>query len=152
MRNTILYRWKERRGNKWPEHCLIWTQIPYTLVPMVYILLSKQWHLSFNPKKCLLYIVRFSSRPQHLITHDYHINNMPISNQNLYPDLGVILTSNLSWNEHYKHLLSNAYRTLSLIRRTFIATHCPFRTRNSIPSTGLFKTDVLLSCLETSIY
>ena len=84
---------------------------------------SQQWHLGFNPNKYVL--VRFTSRPQHLITQDYLINDMPISNQNLYRDLGVILTSNLSWNEHYKHLLSNAYRILSLIQRTFIATHCP---------------------------
>ena len=94
---------------------------------------SQQWHLSFNPKKCVL--VRYSSRPQHLITHDYLINDMPISNQNLYCDLGVILTSNLSWNE------------------TYIYRHSlPSEQENSIPSTGPLKTDVLLSCLETSIY
>ena len=87
-----------------------------------HLMWSQQWHLCFNPKKCLL--VRFSPRPQHSITHDYLINDMPISNQNSYRDLGVILTNNLSWNEHYKHLLSNAYRILSLIRRTFITTHC----------------------------
>ena len=84
---------------------------------------SQQWHLCFNSKKCVL--VRFSPSPHSSITNDYLINDLPISNQNLYRDLGVILTSNLSWNEHYKHLLSNAYRILSLIRRTFITTHCP---------------------------
>ena len=88
---------------------------------------SQQWHLCFNPKKCVL--VRFSPRPQSSITHDYLINDLPISNQKLYRDLGVILTSNLSWNEHYKHLLSNAYRVLSLFRCTFITTHCPQNKR-----------------------
>ena len=86
-----------------------------------------QWHLCFNPKKCVL--VRFSPRPHSSITHDYLINDLSISNQHLYHDFGVILTSNLSWNEHYKHLLSNAYRILSLIRRTFITTHCPQNKR-----------------------
>ena len=88
---------------------------------------SQQWHLCFNPKKCVL--VRFSPSPHSSITNDYLINDLPISNQNLYRDLGVILTSNLSWNEHYKHFLSNAYRILSLIRRIFITTHCPQNKR-----------------------
>ena len=88
---------------------------------------AQQWHLCFNPKKCVL--VRFYPSPHSSITNNYLINDLPISNQNLYRDLGVILTSNLSWNEHYKHLLSNAYRILSLTRHTFFTTHCPQNKR-----------------------
>ena len=34
-------------------------------------------------------------------------------------DLGVFISSDLSWNAHYKHITAKAYRSLRLIRRTF---------------------------------
>ena len=42
-----------------------------------------------------------------------------------HKDLGVILSVDLSWEKHHKAISSRAYRTLGLIRRTFIHNHLP---------------------------
>jgi len=39
--------------------------------------------------------------------------------RNCHHDLGLLVTSNLHWNEHYDMLLKKAYKTLGLIRRIF---------------------------------
>ena len=64
---------------------------------------NKFIHLSFN--------TQFST--------SYHVNCTPITSSNARCDLGIILSSNLSWKDHYTSLLSKAYRTLGLLRRTF---------------------------------
>ena len=53
----------------------------------------------------------------------YHLNNIPIDSKPSQKDLGVILSNNLSWSDHYRHILPKAYKTLGLIRRVF--SHSP---------------------------
>ena len=52
-------------------------------------------------------------------THTYYINGSPITTSDHYKDLGVILTTNLSWSKHYHYIVSKAYKSLGMIRRTF---------------------------------
>ena len=77
-------------------------------------------HMSFNESKSVL--LRFSSSPVSNIS--YHLNDIPIDGKLSQKDLGVILSNNLSWSDHYRHMdLPKAYKTLGLIRRVF--SHSP---------------------------
>ena len=50
---------------------------------------------------------------------EYNINNKTISKVVKIKDLGIILSSNLNWDYHYKKITGRAYKFLSLLRRTF---------------------------------
>ena len=49
------------------------------------------------------------------------INNCPLSIATTQRDLEMLLSSNLSWSDHYNCICSKAYRALNLIRRTIPA-------------------------------
>ena len=50
---------------------------------------------------------------------NYNIHGRELLVRNCHRDLGLLVTSNLHWNEHYDMLLKKAYKTLGLIRRIF---------------------------------
>ena len=82
---------------------------------------SNLWNLHFNPDKCAL--MRFTLREQPVL-FNYHINNSIISCKSLHRDLGLLISDNLCWDHHHKSILSKAYKTLYLLRRTFHNVHC----------------------------
>jgi len=49
----------------------------------------------------------------------YILNNIPIESRNSVKDLGVMITTDFSWTERHKIIISKAYKSLGLIRRTF---------------------------------
>ena len=64
---------------------------------------SKSLHLSFNQK--------FST--------SYTINATVINSLTTHKDLGISISSDLEWSLHQDNVLTKAYKTLGLIRRTF---------------------------------
>jgi len=83
---------------------------------------SQHWSLNFNAVKCAL--LRFSSGCPPT-AFNYIINGDLISAQETHRDLGIIMSSDLSWREHMKNILSRAYKTLNLIQRLFSTGHSP---------------------------
>lgn len=70
---------------------------------------SKSCHLSFN----------------HKISTSYSISGDTIVTKQSHKDLGVTLSSNLEWKPHHDIILSKAYKTLGLVRRTFSPSISP---------------------------
>ena len=52
----------------------------------------------------------------------HSVNDTPIASSSTHPDVGITISFNLSWNEHYDSILAKAYRTLGLLRHTFSNT------------------------------
>lgn len=77
---------------------------------------SNTWKLLFKEQKCAL-VRMCSSQPT--IEHTYYINGKAIANRESYRDLGVIISSDLTWCAHHDHIIARAYRSLGLLRRTF---------------------------------
>ena len=116
-------------------------QIKYCLVSLQCILEHYEFHnllssVSWSPSFAFMYIptytpvslneaecvyLRFSP---HLTPckHSYTLSNRPIQSSTSHRDLGVILTSDLSFSSHIQKITSEAYKILGLVRRTF---HCP---------------------------
>ena len=79
-----------------------------------------QWNLRLNGAKCA--ILKIALHPSHDAISDpsfqYSIAGNPVVSVQKQRDLGLTLTSNLSWSNHYDSISSKAYHALFLIRRT----------------------------------
>ena len=75
---------------------------------------SNAEHLLFNEIKSihLHFWKQFGS-------HKYTLNGKEIKNSDHYKDLGIIITTDLSFTLHYEAVAAKAYRMLGLLRRTF---------------------------------
>ena len=85
---------------------------------------SEKWSLLFNHTK----VVHISSR-SHLPT-SYTIGTSSITKVESHKDLGITLSSNLSWDAHYDHIIAKAYSILGLLRRVFSPQN-PTRSKNN---------------------
>ena len=78
---------------------------------------SKTWNMPFNENKFVH--LRFLPHLSPDSSPAYHINDTPIPSVNHHKDLGIILTSDLSFTSHHQHLISSAYKILGILRRSF---------------------------------
>ena len=81
---------------------------------------SASWDLSLNPDKCCHVHYHFSRIS---CDNEYFINMDPVSSTHQIKDLGIMFSSDLQWNLHYKNIISKAtYKMFYILRRTFT---CP---------------------------
>jgi hypothetical protein len=102
---------------------------------------ANDWQLTINVSKCIV----LSICSKHDLTQlDYCINGIPVPQQNCIADLGVTITSDLSFDAHVNNIVSKARQRLStlfrgfltrnvnIMRRAFIAYVRPVLEYNSI--------------------
>ena len=77
---------------------------------------SNHWRLSFNELKCIL--IRFSASCP-AINISYFLNQHQLLVTNSHKDLGIIVSSNLDWIDHYNYISGQAYKIFGLLHRTF---------------------------------
>ena len=82
---------------------------------------SNNWKISFNESKRTL--LRFCSSPQTTYQSNYTINHQQLFPTDSHTNLGIVMSADLSWQNHYDLISSGAYRTLSLLRHTFNTTN-----------------------------
>ena len=71
--------------------------------------------LLLNEEKCS--VLRFTTNS----FTNYTIESKPITSKSFEKDLGIIVSVDLKWNQHYQ---SKAYKMLGLARRTFSSANC----------------------------
>ena len=84
---------------------------------------SKQSNIDFNVSKCKVLTI---SRQKSPIESKYHLGLTELMRVNNEVDLGVTVTSKLSWNQHITLTISKANKMLGLLRRT-----CPLLTNRN---------------------
>ena len=78
---------------------------------------SYEWKLMFKEPKCVL--LRCSRSGGTPVNSNYTLNNQEVLCKDNHKDLGVMISSNLSFEAHFSYIVSRAYRVLGLLRRTF---------------------------------
>ena len=91
----------------------------------------------FNESKCSL--VRFGFQKSSS-SHIYSINSCVIQNDSQHKDIGIIVSSDLSWTNHILYIAAKAYKILALLRRSF-------RNCNSVHSKKLLYISLVRSQL-----
>ena len=82
---------------------------------------SSAWKLAFNTSKCKLLRI---SPPNHTIsTTSYFINQSTIDLTPSYRDLGVLVSDDLRWNDHYSTIIAKAYKSMYYVRRSTSNSH-----------------------------
>ena len=74
---------------------------------------SKSSQLNFNISKCTH--ISFKSK----FVSSYNLSDTTISTTDFQKDLGLVVSNDLSWANHYHHIIPRAYKILGLIRRSF---------------------------------
>ena len=80
--------------------------------------LSIDNRLHFNATKFVF--IRFHPK----FNTEYNIDGFNIPCSSVCKDLGIIFSKDLSWDQHYKVIISKAYKSFGLLCQTFSETHC----------------------------
>ena len=74
---------------------------------------SQKWNLKFNSSKCS-FIQFCSGHSLAVSSYQYSLNSSPLIHKECHKDLGILLTSDLSWSAHYRYIFSKAYKQLAM--------------------------------------
>ena len=100
----------------------------------------KKWNLNLNSSKCAA--VHFTTKPQLAIP--YTIGETTIPFMETQRDLGVTVTSNLSWSSQCDHVCAKAYRSLYVVRRN-VPPNSPVSLRRQL-YLALVKSHICYCC------
>ena len=75
--------------------------------------------MKVNVNKCKIMRIIRKRSPRPLV-RDYHINGQSLDSVHIYKDLGLLTSSDLSWNSHIDSIIAraNSYSVLGLMKRT----------------------------------
>lgn len=68
-----------------------------------------------NVEKCKIVSITRQKNP---LVREYYINGQSLESVHFYKDLGLLTSSNLSWNSHIYSITARADRVLGLLKRT----------------------------------
>ena len=105
-----------------------------------------RWGLKFSFEKCTMLSVTRKKVP---IDFTYTINNRPVLRVQSMKDLGVSVTSDLSWDSHINALVSKCNRMMGMIKRS-VGYKTPINVSSYLYST-LVRSN-LEHCSTVSIY
>jgi hypothetical protein len=78
---------------------------------------SKLWNIPFNENKFVH--LRFLPHLTSIPPSTYCINDAVIPELVQHKDLGIIVSSDLSFSSHHQYIIIKAYKTLGILRRSF---------------------------------
>ena len=105
---------------------------------------SEHWRLPFNCAKCKsMHII--PPLKTDFISTSYLLNNFPICSVTSHRDLGVLLSSFISWSAHYSNIFSKVLKKFYFLRRSMFTSHW-FRNKVSIYCSLILPT--LLYCSQ----
>ena len=110
---------------------------------------SNHWKLSYNELKCIL--IHFSASCP-AVNVSYFLNKHQLSVTNSHKDLGIIVSSNLNWTDHYNYISGQAYKIFGLLRHTFSNCNSTHAKKTPLPLISSSQTYLLLLCLVTASY